>query len=173
MVVPCPTDPVPLRISRRSASADANLFGDARRSCLPSRSRSPAASIQCNAELNDTDRRVAASISRRLSPGQLREGHGAELLRARQAAHAGIAGVTLHDASEARPRYRAMVERYAHVAQRPCRGQQAGSMRSAATLWLRLKAQRPSGFAKPLIELVGPEGFEPSTNGLRVRCSTN
>ena len=29
------------------------------------------------------------------------------------------------------------------------------------------KDQRPSVTAKPLIELVGPEGFEPSTNGLR------
>ena len=48
MFVPCPTDPVPSRISRRSASADANPFGDARGSCLPSRSRPLQISVMRN-----------------------------------------------------------------------------------------------------------------------------
>jgi len=30
-----------------------------------------------------------------------------------------------------------------------------------------------SQIAKPLMNLVGRAGFEPATNGLKVRCSTN
>ena len=64
----------------------------------------------------------------------------------------------------------AMIEQYAHVA--------PGALQGVAN---RLDvfggyARRTNGLSitpKPLIRMVGPEGFEPSTNGLRVRCSTN
>ena len=36
-----------------------------------------------------------------------------------------------------------------------------------------LMQKGPSHAAKPLIYLVGPAGVEPTTNGLKVRCSTN
>ena len=35
------------------------------------------------------------------------------------------------------------------------------------------KKANPFGLAKLLILLVGPVGFEPTTYGLRVRCSTS
>jgi hypothetical protein len=44
------------------------------------------------------------------------------------------------------------------------------------SIWLNLARNEKNGFQrkyrKPLIFLVGREGFEPSANGLKVRCST-
>ena len=56
-------------------------------------------------QLGRIGRQAGLYVAQALAPGQLREGHGAELLRARQGAHAGIAAVAMHDAREARPRY--------------------------------------------------------------------
>ena len=52
--------------------------------------------------------------------------------------------------------------------QKPCTG---GYM--VATRAENKKARYRFDSAFSLCSLVGPEGFEPSTNGLRVRCSTN
>ena len=49
-------------------------------------------------------RQAGLDIAKALAPGELRERHGAELLGARQRAHARIAAMALHDASEAGPR---------------------------------------------------------------------
>ena len=56
-------------------------------------------------QLGRIGRQTGLDVAKALAPAQLREGHGAELLCARQAAHTGIAGVALHDAREARPRF--------------------------------------------------------------------
>ena len=45
-------------------------------------------------------------VAQTLAVSQLREGHGAELLGATQAAHSGIAAITHHNPREAGPRYK-------------------------------------------------------------------
>ena len=57
-----------------------------------------------------------------------------------------------------------MVERHAHVAPEALQG---GADELDAFLGHATKTNGLGITPKPLIELVGPEGFEPSTNGLR------
>ena len=61
-------------------------------------------------------------VAQTLAVSQLREGHGAELLRATQTAHSGIAAITRHDARKAGPRnelHNLCEQRLAHVHSSP------------------------------------------------------
>ena len=61
-------------------------------------------------------------VAQALAVSQLREGHGAELLRATQTAHSGIAAITRHDARKAGPRnelHNLCEQRLAHVHSSP------------------------------------------------------
>ena len=50
----------------------------------------------------------------------------------------------------------------------------AGSIRDwVVTVWLHQKKERGRSSDQPLNFLVGRVGIEPTTNGLRVRCSTS
>jgi hypothetical protein len=54
-------------------------------------------------ELGRIGRQAHLDVAQALAPGQLREGHRAKLLRTRQRARTGVAGVAMHDARKARP----------------------------------------------------------------------
>ena len=56
-------------------------------------------------QLGGVGRQADLDVAQALAPSQLREGHCAELLGARQGAHARVASIPMHDASKARPRH--------------------------------------------------------------------
>ncbi len=68
-----------------------------------------------------------------------------------------------------------MVERYAHVApdQLAVAALRLDDLFAGDHLATVGKNQVTAKLPEALQRLVGREGFEPSTNGLRVRCSTN
>jgi hypothetical protein len=67
-----------------------------------------------------------------------------------------------------------MVERYAQLAPDPL-AEAAGRLDSLLAGYDLATSEKEKGPVsdQPLESLVGREGIEPSTNGLRVRCSTS
>ncbi len=57
-------------------------------------------------QLRSVGQQTSLDVSQTFAVSQLRKGHGAELFRASQTAHAGIAAITCHDSRKTAPRYK-------------------------------------------------------------------